>query len=524
VPYSAELITKTFAGVCVVDRVSFDIREGMIRGLIGENGAGKSTLLKVMAGVHRPDGGRLLLDGEPISFGSIQDAITHGVYLVPQEPSLLPDLSIAENISLGSLSLARTRFGRIDWRQVERRARDSLEQLGFTVDVRLPASALSIASQQLVECARALAFGCRFIFFDEPTSPLSTTEVDMLAERLRALRDKGHGIVLISHRLSELTSLSDSITVLRDAKRVGADISPPYSNARLVKDMIGRELANDAPVVPFGRAGGSDVVLQVSKLASPPEVQDVSFDVRVGEVVGLAGLVGSGRTEASECIVGLRTRRAGDILYQGRPLSRSTTDIYRDGIVYVSEDRARNGSFLRLAISSNITAGIIDRLGWRGRNGIISRAREQRAVRDSVKNVDVRAMSTSALLGSLSGGNQQKCLIARALLIEPKVLLLDEPTRGVDIGAKQAIHAIIQRLAGEGLAVIVISSELEEVTHLADRIVVFYEGATVASITRERDGSWDRATLGRAVLGELAAVQNDRNPEPTQTATHRGRS
>ena len=502
-PFSARAITKSFAGTCVVDRVSFDVREGKIQGLIGENGAGKSTLLKVMAGLVRPDGGELVLDDKPISFGSIQEAIAHGVYLVPQEPSLLPDLSIAENISLGSLSGGGNRLGRIDWKEVESRARASLEQLGFTVDVRLPARVLSIASQQLVECARAIALGCRFIFFDEPTSPLSTTEVDILADRMRALRDKGHGIVLISHRLSELTSLSDSITVLRDARRIGTDHMPPFSNAKLVKDMIGRELASATAYVAKDRSGTSNVILKVSGLASPPEVRDVNFEVSSGEIVGLAGLVGSGRTEASECIVGLRPRRGGEIIYQGRPLSRSTTDVYRDGLVYVSEDRARNGSFLRLPISSNITAGIVDRLGWRDRNAVISRQRERRAVRDGIRSVDVRAHSTSAPLGSLSGGNQQKCLIARALLIEPKVLLLDEPTRGVDIGAKQAIHSIIQKLAREGLAVIVISSELEEVTFLADRIVVFYEGRTVNSIAREHDGSWDRALLGRTVLGDL---------------------
>lgn len=505
-PYSARKITKTFAGVCVVDSVSFDVSEGKIQGLIGENGAGKSTLLKVMAGVHHPDGGQLLLDGEPTSFTSIHDAISRGVYLVPQEPSLLPELSVAENISLGDLSFAHSRFRRIDWRLVERRAQESLEKLGFTIDVRLPAGVLSIASQQLVECARALAFGCRFIFFDEPTSPLSPTEVDMLADRLRELRDNGHGIVLISHRLSELTALSDSITVLRDAKRVGSDVSAPYSHATLVKDMIGRELESEP--VRLGSAAVNDKapVLRVSGLASPPEVQHVDLEVRPGEIVGLAGLIGSGRTEAAECIVGLRDRHAGEVSFHGRPLSNSTSDVYRGGIVYVSEDRAKNGSFLKLSIASNVTAGVIDRLGWRGRNEIISRKRERRAVRESVKKMDVRAVSISALLGSLSGGNQQKCLIARALLIEPEVLLLDEPTRGVDVGAKQAIQDIIQTLAAQGLAVIVISSELEEVTRLSDRIVVFYEGRTMVSIGRDEDGLWDNDRLGRVILGELAAI------------------
>lgn len=505
-PYSAKEISKSFSGVCVVDNVDFEVSEGKIHGLIGENGAGKSTLLKVMAGVHRPDGGQLILNGEPISFSSIQDAISRGVYLVPQEPSLLPDLSVAENISLGDLSFAHKRFRRIDWKAVERRAQASLEKLGFTVDVRLPAGVLPIASQQLVECARALAFDCRYIFFDEPTSPLSPTEVDMLADRLRELRDNGHGIVLISHRLSELTALSDTITVLRDAKRVGDDVRPPYSHGKLVKDMIGRELESEPTRPVAASLNDKAVVLRVSGLASPPEVQNVDLEVRPGEIVGLAGLIGSGRTEAAECIVGLRDRHAGEVSYRGRPLSSSTADVYRNGIVYVSEDRAKNGSFLKLSIATNVTAGIIDRLGWRGRNEIISRRREQRAVRESVKNMDVRAASISALLGSLSGGNQQKCLIARALLIEPEVLLLDEPTRGVDVGAKQAIQEIIRKLAAEGLAVIVISSELEEVTLLADRIVVFYEGRTVASIGREQDGSWENGKLGRAILGEIMAT------------------
>lgn len=504
-PYSAKQITKNFPGVCVVDKVDFEVSEGKIQGLIGENGAGKSTLLKMMAGVYRPDGGQLLWEGEPISLNSIHDAISRGVYLVPQEPSLLPDLSVAENICLGNLSFAYDRFRRIDWKAVERRAQDSLERLGFSVDVRLPARALSIASQQLVECARALAFDCRYIFFDEPTSPLSTTEVDMLADRLRELRNNGHGIVFISHRLSEITALCDSITVLRDAKRVGDSVQPPYSSKQLVKSMIGRELESEPATLPGASVGDAPVVLRVSGLASPPEVQNVDLEVRPGEIVGLAGLVGSGRTETAECIAGLRDRHAGEVSYHDRPLSSSTADVYRDGVVYVSEDRAKSGSFLKLSVASNITAGIIDRLGWRGRNGIISRKREQQAVREGVEKMDVRMASALALLESLSGGNQQKCLIARALLTEPEVLILDEPTRGVDVGAKQAIQEIVRELAAQGLAVIIISSELEEVTHLSDRIVVLYEGRTVASVARERDGSWDNEQLGHAVVGELAA-------------------
>lgn len=502
-PYAARGITKSFAGVTVLRDVDFNITEGQIQGLIGENGAGKSTLLKVMAGLHAPSAGSLLWDGDEVTLNSIQDASKRGVYLVPQEPSLLPYLSIAENLSLGQLPSGRGPLPRVDWKTMERHARESLERLGFSVDVRLLAGGLSIAAQQLVECARALAFDCRYILFDEPTSPLDAAEVDMLAGRLGDLRDKGHGIVLISHRLSEMFDLSDTITVLRDGKVVGEPMERPYSRESLVQAMIGRELTEDGALARPTTAGTS-LALQVTGIVSPPEVHDVSFDVKVGEIVGLAGLIGSGRTETAECVVGLRRKDAGQVTHRDKPLSKSTADAYRDGVVYVSEDRAKNGSFLELSVASNLTAGILDRLSGRRRMWIMSRQGERAAAVKGAARTDVRAASTEMHLKSLSGGNQQKCLIARALLTEPDVLILDEPTRGVDIGAKRAIHDIIRGLADDGLGVVVISSELEELTAVADRIVVLYEGRTVQSFSRKDDGGWDHVEIGRAVVGDLA--------------------
>jgi len=507
-PYVTQGITKKFDSVTVLRDIDFTLKEGSVHGLIGENGAGKSTLLKIMAGLHTADKGTLTLDGTTVSHLSVHAATERGVYLVPQEPSLLPYLTIAENIAMGRLVRKRGPLPHLAWKQMEEEARASLEQLGFSVDVTLLAGSLSIAAQQLVECARAMAFNSKYIFFDEPTAPLSSAEVDVLAGRIQDLRDSGHGIVLISHRLSEVMELCDEISVFRDGQLVRDNLTPPYSEPELVHAMIGRNLAP----VERGRLthnvdgdknnGTGEMLLEVKNLSAMPTLREASFVVRSGEVVGFAGLVGSGRTEAAECVVGLRSKGSGaDVLFKGKQMAKSTTaDIYRDGITYVSEDRAKHGAFLELAVSCNVTAGILDSLERPSKWGALSRRRERAATIQGLERGGVRGPSTSAPLRSLSGGNQQKCLIGRALLTEPKVCIVDEPTRGVDVGAKMRIHQLIRTLADDGMGVIMISSELEEVLSLSDRVIVFYQGEVVASVERDASGNFPGNKIGQLLV------------------------
>jgi rhamnose transport system ATP-binding protein len=500
--YSTRQVTKDFAGVTVLQDVSFACHEGQIHGLIGENGAGKSTLVKIMAGLLHPSSGQLLWDKEEVSFPTVHHATAKGVYLVPQEPSLLPDLTIAENLTIGRFPKHNIGALGLDWRGIKEAARESLEKLGFTIDVTLPAGGLSIAAQQLVECARALMFDSKYILFDEPTSPLDAAEVDMLSGKLRELRDSGHGIVLISHRLSEMFALCDDITVLRDGRTVGDSLRPPFRQDKIVKAMIGRELqAADTALKP-GRDTAGETLLRVTSLASPPVVRDVNFEVRAGEVVGFAGLIGSGRTESAESVVGLRPKTDGVINMTGVAHSgTSASDAFRRGLVYVPEDRAKHGAFLDLSVKDNITVGVLHRLTSAKHAWMIPRLGERQAAKEGMSRTDVRCPSQESRLRSLSGGNQQKSLIARALLMKPRVLVLDEPTRGIDVGAKAMIHKITRDLANSGLGVVFISSELEELTHVSDRIVVFYEGRTVGVVERDSSNEWPLEQLGHLVIG-----------------------
>ena len=523
-PYSARQVTKDFAGVTVLQDVSFACQEGQIHGLIGENGAGKSTLMKIMAGLYQPSAGQLLWGDDEVSFPTVHHATAKGVYLVPQEPSLLPDLTIAENLTIGRFSKHKISALGLDWQGIKAAARESLEKLGFTIDVTLPAGGLSIAAQQLVECARALMFDSKFILFDEPTSPLDAAEADMLSGKMRELRDSGHGIVLISHRLSEMFALCDDITVLRDGRTVGDRLRPPFRHDEVVKAMIGRELQEVDAALKRRRNTPDETLLRVTSLASPPAVRDVNFEVRAGEVVGFAGLIGSGRTESAESVVGLRPKTDGVIALTGAArMHKSAADAFDRGLVYVPEDRAKHGAFLDLSVRDNITVGVLHRLTSATHAWMISRRGEQQAARDGMSRTDVRCPSPETRLRSLSGGNQQKSLIARALLMKPRVLLLDEPTRGIDVGAKAVIHQITRDLAESGLGVVFISSELEELTQVSDRIVVFYEGRTVGVVERDGSHEWPLEQLGHLVIAGASPVQTQSEsypaPHPSQSVS-----
>lgn len=471
--------SKAFSGVPVLKDVSIDFQPGQIHSLIGENGAGKSTLLKLMAGVYSPDAGEFILGGNRFSSLTPAEAQRRGVYLVPQEPRLMPDLSVAENLFLGAIPRGRLGFT-VKWSAMNDNAKDLLESVGLTTDPRRLAGELSLAHQQLLECARALAHGCRVIFFDEPTSPLTAHEVEKLFELLSDLRAHGFSIGFISHRLDEVEALSDRITVLRDGQVIAGFGRGGITRDDLIEAMVGRRL-NLAKRPVREPLDDRPVVLEVDGIESAPEVKHISLQVRQGEIVGLAGLVGSGRTELAETLFGLRAASAGQVKIDGRDITGKTpSQCIAAGLVYLAEDRGRNGIFADVDLTRNTTSA---RIGSLPRAlGLLRRKAEQDLALDAVEGMGVRAANMDLSVKSLSGGNQQKVLLARWVSADPIAAIFDEPTRGVDVGAKEGIYDEIERLAKEGLASIVISSELEELVRLCDRVYVVYEGEVVGEL------------------------------------------
>ena len=492
VDYLARDVTKTFAGITVLRNVTVHFRPGEVHSLIGENGAGKSTLLKIMAGVYPSDAGQLVLGGETLPPLSPRDAQRHGIYLVPQEPRLMPDLSVAENLYLGALP--KGRLGTVAWRQMIDTTEALISTVGLHADPRLPAGRLSLAQQQLLECARALSHGCGILFFDEPTSPLTSRDAERLFELIGRLRDQRMTLGFISHRLDEIEAISDRITVLRDGVVVDRADRATATRESLVTAMIGRKLAITRRAAHTRQPG--PVMLEVDDLVSPPEVEGMSVRVRSGEIVGLAGLVGSGRTEFAETLFGIRPTAGGKVTVNGVNITGASPRRCIDaGLIYLAEDRGRNGIFADVDIARNATSAIVGRLPKLAGTFLRLR-REQQLARSAAVEMDVRASSIVAAMKTLSGGNQQKALLSRWMLAKPRVAIFDEPTRGVDIGAKESIYEIISSLAADGLAALVISSELEELVRICDRVYSVYEGR----ITGELAG--DAVTLEG--LGQLA--------------------
>jgi ABC-type sugar transport system ATPase subunit len=493
--YDAIDISKRFSGVEVLKAVSVRFRSGEIHTLVGENGAGKSTLLKVMAGVYSPDGGSLCLDRVPQHGLSPREAQSRGIYLVPQEPRLMPDLSVAENLYVGTLPRGRLHVN-VDWRTVYASADAVFARVGLRVDPRMPAGRLSIAAQQLVECARALAHDCRVIFFDEPTSPLTAHDSQRLFELMTDLRGQDLALGFISHRLDEVEEVSDAITVLRDGRVAAEARRGELTRQELVGAMVGRSLAVTQRASHPTSPGA--VALDVRTLSCPPEVNGVSLQVRAGEIVGLAGLVGSGRTEFAEAVFGLRSPTAGRVMLGSRDITaRSPRTCIDAGLVYLAEDRGRNGVFAEVDLSRNVTAATIGRLPKR-LAAFLRPRQEQLVAQRAAERMDVRAASMELAIKALSGGNQQRALLARWVAAAPKVAIFDEPTRGVDVGAKEGIYEIIESLTRDGLATLVISSELEELVRLCDRVYAVYEGRVVGEVAGD---DITLETLGHLAVG-----------------------
>jgi rhamnose transport system ATP-binding protein len=474
---AARGVGKRFAGVEVLRDVDLDLAAGEIHALLGENGAGKSTFAKILAGVHRPTTGAIALNGTVVDIASPLAAQALGVTLIHQEPISFPDLSVAENLVLGRD--AGGPFKRVPWAEMEREARRLMDLLGVRIDVTRPMRGLSIADQQMVEIARALASGSRLIIMDEPTAPLTPNEVATLFKIARRLRDEGRAIVFISHRLEEVRALCDRVTIFRDGSLVRTAGIAELTDAEIIRLMIGRPVA-DYMHKETTRIGG--VALAVRGLTRAGAFEDVSFEVRHGEIVGMGGLVGAGRTDVARAIFGVAPADQGEIAVDGRPaVIADPADAIALGLAFVPEDRATAGIFRTLSVEANITAAVPGRIAPRG---FVRRALERALAAEQVRRLRIRLASVRQPIGELSGGNQQKAILARWLLTDPKVLILDEPTRGVDIGVKAEFYDMIGALAADGRAILLISSELPELLALCDRVLVMAEGRLTAEFPR----------------------------------------
>ncbi|MDX6692499.1 MAG: D-xylose transport system ATP-binding protein [Blastocatellia bacterium] len=479
-------ITKSFPGVRALDGVTFDLHAGELHALVGENGAGKSTLMKVLGGVYPyPQyGGEVRIDGEARRFSSVRDAERAGVAVIFQELSLVKEMSVGENIFLGR---EPRRFGVVRWDELYSRAARLLEDLRLKIDPRTPVGHLGIGQQQLVEIAKALSQEARILVLDEPTAALTETEVEILFGILARLRERGVGMIYISHKLDEVFRMSNRITVLRDGRTVGTEPTSALNEAAVIARMVGREVGDIFPQADHARGEtifeARHMTVEDPNIKGKLLVDDISFSVRRGEVLGIAGLMGAGRSDLLMAIFGAHAGRvSGEVLMEGEPVHITRpSDAIRHGIGFVTEDRKRFGLILDQTILNNMTIAGLSRLSGRFVTNVNA---ETTAGERSMRELRVKAPSIMTIAGTLSGGNQQKVVLAKWLLTNPRVLFLDEPTRGIDVGAKQEIYAQINKLAREGLAIVLVSSELPEVLGLSDRVLVLHEGHITGEFTR----------------------------------------
>jgi rhamnose transport system ATP-binding protein len=474
----ARHISKSFAGLRALDRVSFDLRPGEVHALVGENGAGKSTLIKIMTGAEQADAGTLVIDGVPLSHIDPHTTRARGIAAIYQQPALFPDLTVAENIAL---SLERGgAWRRIDRRARRRRASELLERIGVALDPDRLVGDLTMPEQQVVEIAKAIGAAARIVIMDEPTASLSDREVTRLFAVIARLRAEGVGIIYISHRLEEISAIADRITVLRDGQTVATRDRGEVTRADVIRMMVGRELDAVFPKrdVPIG-----DIALAATNLSNARAgVRRASLSVRRGEILGIAGLVGSGRTQLAETIFGLTPAEEGEITIAGAAVRiQKPADAIRHGIGYVPEDRRQHGVVLEMSVAANTSIASLPSVSS---YGLIRRGEERARAESYAKDLRIKTASMGADVGSLSGGNQQKVALARWLATTPSILILDEPTQGVDVGSKAEIHRLMQELADRGMAIIMISSELPEILGMSDRIAVMVAGTIATTIPR----------------------------------------
>ncbi|MFF1280458.1 sugar ABC transporter ATP-binding protein [Streptomyces sp. NPDC058299] len=496
-------LTRDFPGVRALDGVDLTLHPGEVHALIGENGAGKSTLIKVLTGVYRADAGDITFQGRKVSFATPLEAQKAGISTIYQEVNLIPLLSVARNLFLGREP--RNRLGLLDFARMHREAGERLRTFGVRVDVRQPLRTLGVGAQQMVALARAVAADARIVIMDEPTSSLEPREVQTLFAVIRRLREAGIAVVYVSHRLDELYAVCDTVTVLRDGRRVHHGRLADLPRLELVSTMLGRELGEvrQEGLTKFTgdhHAAGAQPVLEAADLTVPHKLHGVSVSIRPGEVVGLGGLLGSGRTETAKAISGALPVRSGSVMVAGIPVrGGSTPGAIRAGISLLPEDRKSEGIVPGLSVRENIALAALPRLS---RFGLVSESRVDSIVDTFIERLRIKASSPHQKAGELSGGNQQKVLLARWLAMNPKVLLLDEPTRGIDVGAKAEVQKLVDELAADGLGVLLISSDLEELIEGSDRVVVLKDGAVVGELTGD-DVTENK--LMRAIAGDAPA-------------------
>ncbi len=483
-------ITKRFPGVLALDSVNFDLCTGEIHALVGENGAGKSTLMKILSGALTPDSGRICIDGASVRITSPRVAVRLGIGMIYQELYLVSHLSVGENILLGREPL---RAGMVDFHRLHQEAQKHLDQLECGLSSRQQVADLGIAQRQMVEIAKALSRQARFLVMDEPTASLSEAETEKLFSIIGSLRKGGVGVAYISHRLEEVMEIGDRVTVLRDGKHVGSRAVADTGINELVSLMVGREIRQ---VYPKRETQISEEILRVEGLSRPPALRDISFTLHRGEVLGIAGLMGAGRTEVVRAVFGADPRSSGRVFLGGKEvLIRSPADAIAAGLALLTEDRKRDGLALGLSVRANITLASLSRVVSAG---FLNLAQERRIAQDLIQRVDIRTSSTEQLVRNLSGGNQQKVVVAKWLLTEARVFIFDEPTQGIDVAAKTEIYKLIDALAQQGAGMILISSYLPELLALSDRVIVLCRGRVTGELSR------DQATQERIL--ELAAL------------------
>lgn len=475
---SIQGICKAFPGVKALDGVNLNLYEGKVMALLGENGAGKSTLMKIISGVYTLDSGTIQYEGKAVAFKNPREAQEAGITIIHQELNLIKELSIAENIFLGREP--KGVMGRINWKKLYADSKALIDRLGLKRSPEVLVDELSIAEQQLVEIAKAISFNAKVIIMDEPTDALTESETACLFKLMRELKAEQKAIVFISHRLEEIFEVCDQLTILRDGKPVCEAEVSDFTQEKIIEAMVGRKLEDQYPYLPA--KPDSKTILSVKSLENK-RVHDMSFEVKAGEVFGISGLVGSGRTELAKTLYGLQGFQKGEIILDGENVCfKSPADALKKGLAYISEDRKSEGLVLGLSVAENMTLSSLQQ--FVGKLGNISHSKEKDVVADYIKKMAVKTPSQGQTIKLLSGGNQQKVAIAKGILNQPKVLILDEPTRGVDVGAKKEIYEIINQLKAEGMGVIVISSEMPELLGISDRIMVVHEGRNKGILER----------------------------------------
>ncbi len=491
-----EGISKSFPGVQALDGVTLDVRSGTVHAVLGENGAGKSTLMKILIGMYQPDGGTVTYQGEQVQIPNPRAALDMGISMIHQELSPVPEMTVAENIYLGREP--RNRFGLVDRRAMNRETAALFARWNIPLNPTAKMRTLSVAAMQMAEIAKAISYDARVVIMDEPTSAITEREVDLLFEMIHQLRTAGTAILYITHKMDEVFKISDEVTVFRDGKLVGTNPASEMTSASLIRMMVGRELTH---LFPKQDAEIGEVILSVRDLNRGRLVKDVSFDLRRGEILGLAGLMGAGRTEVLETIFGIYRPESGEVLVKGNRLRvREPRDAIRAGIGLLTEDRKGSGIMSVLSVRDNMISAA---LPWYTKAGFVQAKRVNGAVEEQRAALAIKTPSLRQLISNLSGGNQQKVLISRWLLTLPDILMIDEPTRGIDVGAKSEIHRLMSLLAGEGKAILMVSSEMPEILGMSDRIVVMHEGRVSGTLDRS-EATQDRVM--ELATGTVAAA------------------